>query len=66
MRVLLAEQAQIQYAELLTAAAPQLQLVCGDEQELARQAASCPVWLGQPDLLAPLLRPSTSQYFVRG
>jgi phosphoglycerate dehydrogenase-like enzyme len=56
MRVLLAEQAQAQYAELLTAAAPQLQLVCGDEQELARQAASCPVWLGQPDLLAPLLR----------
>lgn len=56
MRVLLAEQAQIQYAELLTAAAPQLQLVCGDAQELARQAASCPVWLGQPDLLVPLLR----------
>ncbi|UUY07886.1 D-2-hydroxyacid dehydrogenase [Pseudomonas sp. J452] len=56
MRVLLAEQAQAHYAELLTAAAPQLQLVCGDAQELARQAASCPVWLGQPDLLVPLLR----------
>lgn len=56
MRVLLAEQTQARYAELLAAAAPQLQLVCGDEQELAGQAASCPVWLGQPDLLAPLLR----------
>lgn len=56
MRVLLAEQAQTQYAELLHAAAPQLQLVHGDAQELACQAASCPVWLGQPDLLAPLLR----------
>ncbi|QKE62702.1 D-2-hydroxyacid dehydrogenase [Aquipseudomonas campi] len=56
MRVLLAEQAQADYAELLHAAAPQLQLVCSDEQELARQAASCPVWLGQPDLLVPLLR----------
>lgn len=56
MRVLLAEQAQAQYAELLHAAAPQLQLVRGDAQELARQAASCPVWLGQPDLLVPLLR----------
>lgn len=56
MRILLAEQAQADYAALLHAAAPQLQLVCGDAQELARQAASCPVWLGQPDLLVPLLR----------
>lgn len=56
MRVLLAEKGAAQYAELLTVAAPQLQLVFGESDILARQAASCPVWLGQPDLLAPLLR----------
>ncbi len=56
MRVLLAEQGAAQYAELLTVAAPQLQLVFGESDLLATKAASCPVWLGQPDLLALLLR----------
>lgn len=56
MRVLLAEQGAARYAELLAAAAPQLQPVTGSAAFLAEQAASCPIWLGQPDRLAPLLR----------
>ncbi|MGL4318659.1 MAG: D-2-hydroxyacid dehydrogenase [Pseudomonas sp.] len=57
MRVLLAEQAHDRYAELLQAALPQVQLVAGnDPQALLGAAADCPVWLGQPDLLLPLLR----------
>lgn len=57
MRVLLAEQAHGRYAELLQSALPQLQLVMGsDPQALLGAAADCPIWLGQPDLLVPLLR----------
>ncbi|GLO35911.1 2-hydroxyacid dehydrogenase [Pseudomonas putida] len=38
-------------------AAPEVEiLTSGDSAELARHAAQCPVWLGQPDLLASLLR----------
>ncbi|HSC84286.1 MAG TPA: D-2-hydroxyacid dehydrogenase [Pseudomonas sp.] len=57
MKILLAEQAHAHYAELLQAAQPHLQLVAGNEpQTLLAEAASCSVWLGQPDLLQPLLR----------
>jgi len=57
MRVLIAEHDHARYAELLRTAAPQVQiLTSGDSAELARQAPQCPVWLGQPDLLASLLR----------
>src|SRR5258707_1242567 len=43
--------------KLLREAAPDLEvLTSGDSAELASQAADCPVWLGQPDLLATLLR----------
>ncbi|WDY56765.1 D-2-hydroxyacid dehydrogenase [Pseudomonas sp. PSKL.D1] len=57
MRVLLAEQQYAHYAELLAEAAPDVHIVTsGDSAELARQAPGCPVWLGQPDLLASLLR----------
>jgi phosphoglycerate dehydrogenase-like enzyme len=57
MRVLIAEADQALYAELLGELAPELELICSDRaDELAEHAASCPVWLGQPDLLAPLLR----------
>lgn len=57
MRVLLVEQAHARYAALLQAAMPQLQLVAGDDpQALLGAAGDCPVWLGQPDLLLPLLR----------
>ncbi len=57
MRVLIAEQDHPLYAQLLKEAAPDLDvLTSGDSAELSRLAADCPVWLGQPDLLATLLR----------
>jgi len=57
MRVLIAEQDHANYARLLGQAAPDLEiLTSGDSAELARLAPDCPVWLGQPDLLASLLR----------
>ncbi len=57
MRVLIAEHDHALYAQLLRAAAPDLEvLTSGDSAELASLAADCPVWLGQPDLLATLLR----------
>ncbi|TBU93416.1 D-2-hydroxyacid dehydrogenase [Phytopseudomonas dryadis] len=57
MRVLIAEADHDRYRELLQRAAPQLQLVAGSEPaELAGQAADCPVWLGEPDRFAELLR----------
>lgn len=57
MRVLIAEQDHPLYAQLLGELAPDLEvLTSGDSAELSRLAADCPVWLGQPDLLATLLR----------
>jgi phosphoglycerate dehydrogenase-like enzyme len=57
MRVLIAEAAHRTYADLLREAAPKLEIVASaDATELARHAGGCPLWLGQPDLLAPLLR----------
>ena len=57
MRVLIAEQDYPVYTQLLRKAAPQLEVLStGDSAELSRFAAECPVWLGQPDLLANLLR----------
>ncbi|AZC16946.1 MULTISPECIES: D-2-hydroxyacid dehydrogenase [Pseudomonas] len=57
MRVLIAEHDHAVYARLLRQAAPDLDvLTSGDSAELARLAVDCPVWLGQPDLLATLLR----------
>ncbi|MEE1867330.1 MULTISPECIES: D-2-hydroxyacid dehydrogenase [Pseudomonas] len=57
MRVLIAEQDHALYARLLREAAPALEvLTSGNSAELADYAAQCPVWLGQPDLLATLLR----------
>lgn len=57
MRVLIAEQDHALYARLLGEAAPDLEvLTSGDSAELSRLAPECPVWLGQPDLLASLLR----------
>ncbi|MCY1402604.1 Glyoxylate/hydroxypyruvate reductase A [compost metagenome] len=57
MRVLIAEQDYALYARLLRQVAPELEvLTSGDSAELAVLAADCPVWLGQPDLLATLLR----------
>ncbi|MBV7562341.1 D-2-hydroxyacid dehydrogenase [Pseudomonas sp. sia0905] len=56
MRVLVAEQDHVEYQRLLQAAAPQLELVVGEGAELSVQAARCPIWLGEPDKLANLLR----------
>lgn len=57
MRVLIAEHDHAVYARLLRQADPELEvLTSGDSAELSRLAADCPVWLGQPDLLATLLR----------
>jgi phosphoglycerate dehydrogenase-like enzyme len=57
MRLLVADAAHGAYAELLTAAVADLHLcVSSDPAELAAWAASCPLWLGQPDLLVGLLR----------
>lgn len=57
MRVLIAEHDHAVYAQLLGQLAPELQVMTsGDSAELANLAADCPVWLGQPDLLATLLR----------
>lgn len=57
LRVLIGEAEHALYAELLRQQAPELEL-CGSDRPaaLAEYAASCPLWLGQPDLLAPLLR----------
>lgn len=51
MRVLLLEREQARYAELLWAAEPGLEV-----HHDAARAGECPVWLGEPDLLLPLLR----------
>ncbi|OYT96443.1 MAG: hydroxyacid dehydrogenase, partial [Pseudomonas sp. PGPPP3] len=57
MRLLVADAAHGAYAELLTAAAADLELcVSNDPVELAAWASSCPLWLGPPDLLVGLLR----------
>ncbi|AYC33678.1 D-2-hydroxyacid dehydrogenase [Pseudomonas cavernae] len=57
MRVLIAEHDHALYAELLSAAEPALQLhASADPAELAHWAGDCSIWLGQPDLLATVLR----------
>lgn len=57
MRLLIAEEHHARYAGLIRAARPELALRASAEPtELAALARDCPLWLGQPDLLAPLLR----------
>lgn len=57
MRVLIAEHDYVVYTELLRKAAPGVEVLSsGDSAELSKMAADAPVWLGQPDLLANLLR----------
>jgi len=57
MRLLIAEEDHAFYAERIRSACPELQLVAGAQLEQLRVVArDCDLWLGQPDLLAPLLR----------
>lgn len=57
MRVLIAEHDYLTYTELLRKAVPDIEVLSsGDSAELSRMAAETPIWLGQPDLLANLLR----------
>ncbi|SNR87400.1 D-2-hydroxyacid dehydrogenase [Pseudomonas segetis] len=58
MRVLIAEKAQADYARRLEQVlGPDLELVGSDDpQQLPDLAADCQIWLGQPDLLAQVLR----------
>lgn len=57
MHVLIAERSHRTYAALLRQALPELELqASADPAELARLAPACGLWLGQPDLLAGLLR----------
>lgn len=57
MRLLLAEHDHTRYTHLLSSATPTLRITAStDPAELAQHAAHCPIWLGQPDLLAGLLR----------
>lgn len=66
MRVLIAEQDHANYARLLGEAAPDIEvLTSGDSAELARLAPDCPVWLGQPDLLASLLRQGHKPHWMQ-
>ena len=66
MRLLIADPEHARYADLLGDAEPSLQLHGSDDPaELARLAAHCPVWLGAPDLLAPLLRGGARPQWVQ-
>ncbi|NER64526.1 D-2-hydroxyacid dehydrogenase [Pseudomonas sp. MAFF212427] len=66
MRVLIAEQDHALYARLLREALPALEvLTSGDSAELSALAADCPVWLGQPDLLATLVRQGHAPAWVQ-
>jgi phosphoglycerate dehydrogenase-like enzyme len=57
MQILIAEDDHLRYAALLGEAAPELDLFAASHPEqLAAAASHCDVWLGQPDLLAALLR----------
>ncbi|WP_313740562.1 D-2-hydroxyacid dehydrogenase [Pseudomonas sp.] len=57
MHVLIAEQEHACYARLLAEQAPQLRLLTSaDVAELRGMAGKASIWLGEPDLLAELLR----------
>ncbi|UVE16514.1 D-2-hydroxyacid dehydrogenase [Pseudomonas sp. LS44] len=57
MHVLIAEKDHALYAELLAAGEPGLLIhASADPAELAHWAGDCPIWLGQPDLIAHVLR----------
>src|SRR5476651_2256139 len=66
MRVLIAEHDHALYARLLQQMAPELEVMTSsDSATLSSMAAQCPVWLGQPDLLATLLRQGHSPKWLQ-
>lgn len=66
MRVLIAENDYPLYTRLLQNAVPDLDILSsGDSAQLSQMAADCPVWLGQPDLLATLLRQGHTPQWVQ-
>ncbi|CDF85377.1 putative 2-hydroxyacid dehydrogenase [Pseudomonas knackmussii B13] len=66
MRVLILDRDHKLYAALLMAAEPNLNVVAGDSPDKVLDAASeCPVWLGQPDLVAQLLRKGVHPVWVQ-
>lgn len=57
MRLLILERDHALYAALLMAADPSLKVVAGDDPlQLIDAASECSIWLGQPDLVAQMLR----------
>jgi phosphoglycerate dehydrogenase-like enzyme len=57
MRLLIAEADHAYYAERIRAARPELDLFASDDPKaLVAAAVDRPLWLGEPSLLAPLLR----------
>ena len=66
MRVLVADAEHGAYAELLSAAEADLQLcVSHDPAVLAACAATCPLWLGPPNLLVDLLRQGFKPHWLQ-
>lgn len=66
MRLLIAEEEHAFYADRIRSACPDLQLVASAQLEsLREQAGECDLWLGQPDLLAPLLRDGTRPQWLQ-
>lgn len=66
MRVLIAEHDHPLYTRLLQQSAPDLDIqTSGDCAQLSQLAADCPVWLGQPDLLATLMRQGHQPLWVQ-
>ncbi|MDF3931647.1 D-2-hydroxyacid dehydrogenase [Pseudomonas citronellolis] len=66
MRLLILDREHNLYAALTMAAEPGLSVVAGDKPEsLVDAAAECPVWLGEPDLVAQLLRRGVHPVWVQ-
>lgn len=66
LRVLIAEGEHRRYAALLREQAPELEVFASDQLgDLQHQASICPVWLGQPDLLAALLRQGVRPHWLQ-
>ncbi|UUC48686.1 MULTISPECIES: D-2-hydroxyacid dehydrogenase [Pseudomonas] len=66
MRLLILDREHTLYAALTMAAEPSLSVVSGDKPDnLVEAAAECPVWLGEPDLVAQLLRKGVHPVWVQ-